>query len=110
MNAKIRIVDWQDEPREVQMRHHIRLSAAVSASIFGAIFITAFALPAAETAYYPPPGEWARKKPAEVGMDAAKLNEAIAFMQSHETSQARDFSDQEIIFGKMLGSVPTERA
>jgi CubicO group peptidase (beta-lactamase class C family) len=62
------------------------------------------------TLYYPPAGEWARKKPADVGMDPAKLNEAVAFMQSHETNQARDFSDQEIIFGKLLGSVPTERA
>jgi CubicO group peptidase (beta-lactamase class C family) len=31
-------------------------------------------------------------------------------MMSHETNRVRDFSDQEIMFGKLLGSVPTERA
>jgi CubicO group peptidase (beta-lactamase class C family) len=43
-------------------------------------------------------------------MDTAKLNDAIEFMKAHETTTpARDFSDQEIIFGKLLGSIPTER-
>ena len=60
--------------------------------------------------YYPPRDSWERRKPADVGMDAAKLNEAIDFMKTHETAApARDFSDQEIIFGKLLGSMPTER-
>lgn len=41
----------------------------------------ALALPAAQTAYYPPAGQWDRKSPAEVAaMDAAKLNEAVEFM------------------------------
>jgi len=44
-------------------------------------------------------------------MDAAKLNDAVAFMKAHETaSPARDFSDQEIVNGKLLASIPTERA
>jgi CubicO group peptidase (beta-lactamase class C family) len=73
--------------------------------------VVAFALPAAEAPYYPPPGQWAHKAPADAGMDAAKLNDAIAFMKAHETaSPARDFSDQEIVNGKLLGSIPTERA
>ena len=60
--------------------------------------------------YVPPRDSWERRKPADVGMDAAKLNDAIEFMKSHETAApARDFSDQEIIFGKLLGSIPTER-
>lgn len=76
-----------------------------------AVFVVGVALPAAQTTYYPPAGEWTRKAPAEVGMDPAKLNEAVAFMQSHETaSPARDFSDQEIVNGRMLASMPTERA
>ena len=34
-------------------------------------------------------------------MDAAKLNEAVEFMKAHETtSPARDFSDQEIVYGQ----------
>jgi len=50
------------------------------------------------------------KSPTDAGMDPAKLADAIAFMKAHETNVARDFSDQEIIFGKLLASVPTERA
>ncbi len=68
------------------------------------------ALSAAEAPYYPPPGQWARKTPAEVGMDAAKLNGAIEFMKAHETSSpTKDFSDQEVVNGKLLASIPTER-
>jgi CubicO group peptidase (beta-lactamase class C family) len=64
----------------------------------------------AQAPYYPPPGQWAHKSPAEVGMDAGKLDDAIAFMKAHETnSPTRDFSDQEIVNGKLLGSIPTER-
>jgi CubicO group peptidase (beta-lactamase class C family) len=60
--------------------------------------------------YFPPRDHWEHRKPAEVGMDAAKLNAAVEFMKTHETAApARDFSDQEIIFGKLLGSIPTER-
>jgi CubicO group peptidase (beta-lactamase class C family) len=60
--------------------------------------------------YFPSRDTWERRKPADVGMDAEKLNEAIDFMKTHETvAPARDFSDQEIIFGKLLGSIPTER-
>ena len=69
------------------------------------------ALPSAQTPYYPPAGQWAHKTPAEVGMDAAKLNDAVEFMKAHETSSpTRDFSDQEIVNGKLLASIPTERA
>ena len=44
-------------------------------------------------------------------MDGTRLTAAIEFMKAHETATpARDFSDQEVIFGKLLGSIPTERA
>jgi CubicO group peptidase (beta-lactamase class C family) len=76
-----------------------------------AVFVIGVALPAAQTAYYPPAGEWARKTPAEAGMDAAKLADAVNFMKTHETaSPRRDFSDQEIVNGKLLASMPTGRA
>jgi CubicO group peptidase (beta-lactamase class C family) len=76
-----------------------------------ALCLVAAALPSAETPYYPPAGQWAHKTPAEVGMDPAKLNDAVEFMKAHETSSpARDFSDQEIVNGKLLASIPTERA
>jgi CubicO group peptidase (beta-lactamase class C family) len=92
------------------MRQTFRRVAAPCALILAALWLASSTTPAAEPPYYPPPGQWARKTPAEVGMDQAKLNAAIEFMRTHETRQARDFSDQEVIFGKLLGSVPTERA
>jgi CubicO group peptidase (beta-lactamase class C family) len=76
-----------------------------------ALALLVVAWPGAETSYYPPVGQWAHKSPAEVGMDAARLNQAIEFMKAHETaSPTRDFSDQEIVNGKLLASIPTERA
>ena len=69
------------------------------------------AAPAAQQgAYYPPAGTWAKKAPAELGLDPAKLQEAVAYAQSRESTREVDFSDQEKIFGTLLGSVPTKRA
>jgi CubicO group peptidase (beta-lactamase class C family) len=69
------------------------------------------ASPRAENSYVPPQGQWTHKAPGEVGMDAAKLSEAVEFMKAHEAaSPTRDFSDQEIVNGRLLGSIPTERA
>jgi len=65
---------------------------------------------AQQAPYYPPPGAWAKKTPAELGLDPAKLAEAVAFAQSRETTREMDFSDQERIFGTLLGSVPNIRA
>jgi CubicO group peptidase (beta-lactamase class C family) len=60
--------------------------------------------------YFPPKGEWAKKSPAELGMDPAKLKEAIDFALTRESRREMDFSDQERIFGRLLGSVPNIRA
>src|SRR3989441_6340616 len=60
--------------------------------------------------YFPSRDNWERRKPADVGMDGTKLSDAIEFMKANETTTpARDFSDQEIIFGKLLRSIRTER-
>jgi hypothetical protein len=78
--------------------------------IGAALCLVGVALPGAQTSYYPPAGQWARKTAAEVGMDAAKLNEAVEFMKTHEAATPRrDFSDQELNMGKLLASMPTER-
>ena len=45
------------------------------------LFIVVIALPGAQVVYNPPPGQWTRKAPAEVGMDPARLNEAVEFMK-----------------------------
>lgn len=74
------------------------------------------ALPAAgvyaadAAAYFPPAGEWARKDPAQLGMDPAALAAAVQFAQSRETERPLDLSDQEAVFGTRLGSMPTKRA
>lgn len=65
---------------------------------------------ARQGAYYPPAGAWAKKSPAELGLDPAKLQEAVDYAKSHETRREMDFSDQERIFGTLLGSVPNIRA
>ena len=88
----------------------IAASGVLTALAGVALWVIVGATPAADVPYYPPPGQWQHKTPAEVGMDVAKLNDAMAFMKAHETNVARDFSDQEKIFGTLLGSVPTERA
>jgi CubicO group peptidase (beta-lactamase class C family) len=60
--------------------------------------------------YFPPRGTWAKKTPAELGLDPAKLAEAVTYAQSRESTRAIDFSDQERTFGSLLGSLPTKRA
>lgn len=66
--------------------------------------------PALSAPYFPPAGAWERKAPTEFGIDEAKLAEAIAYAQAHESERPMDLSDQEKIFGRMLGSMPTKRA
>ena len=61
-------------------------------------------------AYFPPAGSWAKKAPAELGLDPKMLADAVSFAESRESTREMDFSDQERIFGSLLGSVPTRRA
>jgi len=65
---------------------------------------------ARQAPYFPAKGEWAKKSPAELGMDPVKLKEAIDFALTRESRREMDFSDQERIFGTLLGSVPNIRA
>lgn len=44
--------------------------------------------------YYPPRGEWARRRPAEVGMDSARLAEAVAAHLASETNFLKDLGEQ----------------
>ncbi len=89
-------------------------SLCLCASLAMYVTVTAPAFAQATAArqapYFPPAGTWAKKTPAELGMDPAKLAEAVTYAQSRESSRAMDFSDQEKIFGSLLGSVPTKRA
>ena len=69
----------------------------------------AFAASAAAQTYFPPQGEWQHRKPSEVGMDDAGIDEAIAFAKTQETTRPKDLSDQVRIFGRLLGPMPKER-
>jgi CubicO group peptidase (beta-lactamase class C family) len=86
-------------------RHAVRFAVLTAIAAFAAT-------PRAQApaAYYPPAGDWARKTPAEVGMDAARLDAAIAYAKGRETSMPADFSTQEKIFGTLLGPIPKSRA
>jgi CubicO group peptidase (beta-lactamase class C family) len=89
-----------------------RLLLSVSALALGlAVALTSDVSVGAQGApYFPPAGAWAKKAPAELGLDPAKLQEAVDFAKSRESNREMDFSDQERIFGTLLGSVPNIRA
>jgi CubicO group peptidase (beta-lactamase class C family) len=60
--------------------------------------------------YYPPRGEWERRQPAQVGLDAAQLERAMTFARSNETELPKEFAAfQEEQFGRLLGPIPRER-
>lgn len=63
----------------------------------------------ANSIYYPAKGSWTKRAPAELGMDPALLDEAVAFAKMQETNRAKDLSDQVKIFGRLLGPMPKER-
>ena len=90
----------------------MRLSKLIPCiAVVAALVATISVTPSAQQApYFPPAGAWAKKSPAELGMDPVKLQEAIDFAKSRESNREMDFSDQERIFGTLLGSVPNLRA
>src|SRR5260370_5297710 len=64
---------------------------------------------ATRTTYSPAAGTWQNKPPAEVGMDATKLREAVEWGEAHGSKW--DFEkDQVRVFGKVLGALPPRRA
>jgi CubicO group peptidase (beta-lactamase class C family) len=49
---------------------------------------------ARDTLYYPPRGEWAVRRAADLGMDSAKLAAAVAFHLASESNYLRDLGEQ----------------
>lgn len=88
----------------------LRVCALIAAASFMGLGGKAGAAEAASSPYYPPPGNWAHKPASELGMDQELLDAAVAFAKTRESKREMDFSDQERIFGSMLGSVPDIRA
>jgi CubicO group peptidase (beta-lactamase class C family) len=81
-----------------------------AAALLASIGVAAAPATPSPVPYFPPAGDWARKAPAELGMDPAALAAAVQYAQGHETERAIDFSDQEKTFGSRLGSMPSRRA
>lgn len=89
------------------MKPALKRLIPICAALVAALVIA----PAAQQApYFPPTGAWAKKAPAELGLDPVKLKEAVDYALTRESRREMDFSDQERIFGTMLGSVPNIRA
>jgi len=62
-----------------------------------------------QTTYFPSKDNWERRKPSEVGMEEALLQQAIEFAKTQETNRPKDLSDQVKVFGRVLGPMPPER-
>jgi CubicO group peptidase (beta-lactamase class C family) len=83
----------------------------LSLSLLTAVWASALAAQTTTTgtSYFPAAGTWQHKSPAEVGMDAAKLREAVAWAEAHGSKW--DFQkDQVQTFGRVLGALPEQRA
>jgi CubicO group peptidase (beta-lactamase class C family) len=59
--------------------------------------------------YFPPPDKWETRPPADVGMDATLLDQAVAWAKTRETTRPKDLADQVRTFGRLLGKMPAER-
>jgi CubicO group peptidase (beta-lactamase class C family) len=98
-----------------------RITSVALLTVAGASFVALFAgqtappvaaagQAAAAAVHYPPAGAWPKRPASDLGMDQAALDTAVQYAQTRESTRAMDFSDQERIFGTMLGSVPNIRA
>jgi CubicO group peptidase (beta-lactamase class C family) len=82
-------------------------------SLFTAPLILAAFLPSLVAqkipTYFPPAGKWEKKPPADLGLDARKLQQAIEYAQTHGSDW--DFEkDQVRTFGPPLGPLPKQHA
>jgi CubicO group peptidase (beta-lactamase class C family) len=87
------------------------ITAVIALTLFGNIpNVVVGRAPAQSSVYYPPAGDnWQRKPAAELGIDAAALEQVVAFAKTQQTKVPRDFSTQVATFGALLGPLPKER-
>jgi CubicO group peptidase (beta-lactamase class C family) len=86
-----------------------RIPRLRSSLLLAVLALAALASLYAEKAVVPPPGEWLRKSPSEVGMDAVKLSQAIAYAEANGSDWDFD-KDQIRTFGAVLGPLPKHHA
>ena len=67
-------------------------AAALLAAVIAVTTVTAAGQRSPATPYFPPPGEWQKKDPATLGLDKARLDEAIAFAIAHENPDTKDLA------------------
>jgi CubicO group peptidase (beta-lactamase class C family) len=79
-------------PRLLLLAFAVLLSACAPSAQSGRA--TAQPADARDTLYYPPRGEWAVRRPADVGMDSAKVAAAVAFHLANESNYLRDLGEQ----------------
>ena len=60
-------------------------------------------------AYFPPAGQWQTKSPSALGLDSAKLQQAVEYALAHGSNWDFD-KDQVRTFGTPLGPLPKQRA
>ena len=73
------------------MRHLVLLTAAACAAAVSLYGAPAGPQRGAEP-YFPPPGVWAAREPAALGLDRAKLEDAAAYAKAHENPNDRDLA------------------
>ncbi|MGD1071265.1 MAG: serine hydrolase [Bryobacteraceae bacterium] len=85
------------------------LSVAAFCALLLSSFLTQAASAQTSASYFPGRGKWEKKAPAELGLDAAKLQEAVRYALAHGSDW--DFArDQVKTFGPPLGPLPAQRA
>ena len=63
-----------------------------------------------KSVYYPAPGDrWERRRPEDLGMDSALLDQAVAYAKTQGSTIPADFSTQVETFGRVLGPLPKTR-
>ena len=71
--------------------------------LFFSVFFLGFAsLTTQAQGYFPQPGNWQSKTPKELGLDAVKLQEAVRFAETHESTENRNLkiAHYESAFGR----------
>jgi CubicO group peptidase (beta-lactamase class C family) len=86
----------------------VAVAAVVSVSAQNAAQPSSARTAAAARPYFPARGNWEHKNPADVGMDAELLNQAIAYAKTRDSNWGKTdyMADQVRTFGRPLGPVP----
>lgn len=84
------------------MLQQLILSVAAARGRWLGLFSALLLMPLSAVAgsYYPPPGEWAAAAPQSLGVDAARLAQAVAFAKANENPAPKDQAlQQALTFG-----------